>query len=590
LSTDRYTAAAKDGIINGTCVGEDGSPIWSAAVEGTTENNGITTVTGKGRGVKEYVKKQVEVEEYEPTSMSDIVIAPGEKKLVRIEGKKVAALGENNVDWKLEYMGVRPPWAWWNSSWSYRQNYTISNGGASGLTNFQVIMDVNTSTLISGGKMRSDCADIRFTNAAGTGTVYHTLQKGTCNKVHTYITVNVSSIPASGSSIITMYYGNSNALSTDNPDLVYDFYDGFESYNDNSDINGQNGWGVGSSGVIYVRDDVALGESGKALAVTTAGGENVKKTNAATQRSSGIYTLYVNTPGRTSTGERIWDSGGSTITFSTTMDYDTSPYKFKYWTGGWPLIDPVYTYNVWYRIDTAYDNGNSNEYRWIKVNHTTQASNKDRGSVNNPYYDGVTMGPNSATPVYADEISISKFAETMPTYTAGSEEYLTRPAFQSFNATPSTVTTGNPVNVTANITKGLFALDRWWYTYNGTKGGIAAAQSGMNSLTWDTTGLLGNYVLQGYVNDTDGYVASSTQTSVNVVPTSTTTTTLQGNPLPGGENDALIKAKTGGIQVLPYNHRLYASVSNLTLKRPDGQYACCGIDNGNNWACAQGVC
>jgi len=578
---------------NGTCVDDAGSAVWSAEVIGSTESDGITTVTGKGHGVKEYVKKQVEVEEYEPTSTSDIVIAPGEKKLVRIEGKKVAALGENNVDWKLEYMGVRPPWAWWNSTWSYRQNYTISNGGASGLTNFQVIMDVNTSTLISGGKMRSDCADIRFTNAAGTGTVYHTLQKGTCNKVHTYLTVNVSSIPASGSSNITMYYGNPNAQSADNPSMVFDFYDGFEGYSNNTDINGQNGWSVPSgNGVIYVRDNVALGESGKALAVVTTAGDSAIKTNAATQRTTGIYTLYVKTPGMTSVGIGARDGGGSYLVYAVGMDYDYQYYK--YWMGGgsWEYSGTKYFNNTWTRIDMAVNDTlpNLQYYRWIKVNHTTIVSDKARDNYGSPYYIAVGGGLNAVVPVYADEVSISKFAETMPTYTAGIEEYLTSPVIQSFNATPSTVTTGNPVNVSANITQGLFTLDRWWYTYNGTRGGISAAQPGVNLMAWDTQGLLGDYTLQGFVNDTVNNVTSSAPVSVNVVSASTTTTTTTLPENPGGAYDGLLTSKIGGIELLPMQNRLYLDIYNLTINRPDGQYACCGPNNANQWACAQGVC
>ncbi|MEM5832485.1 MAG: hypothetical protein QXT38_04240, partial [Candidatus Aenigmatarchaeota archaeon] len=46
--------------------------------------------------------------------------------------------------------------------WMYRRPITISNSG-SALTDYQVLVTLDTASLISSGKMRSDCGDIRFT-------------------------------------------------------------------------------------------------------------------------------------------------------------------------------------------------------------------------------------------------------------------------------------------------------------------------------------------------------------------------------------------------------------------------------------------
>jgi len=52
----------------------------------------------------------------------------------------------------------------WKTGWQYRKTITISNSG-SALTDYQILVTTDTSSLISAGKMRSDCGDIRFTGS-----------------------------------------------------------------------------------------------------------------------------------------------------------------------------------------------------------------------------------------------------------------------------------------------------------------------------------------------------------------------------------------------------------------------------------------
>lgn len=57
--------------------------------------------------------------------------------------------------------------AWFNDGWGYRKAVNITNSSGSALTDFQVSVGVGTSALISSGKMKSDCSDIRITDANG---------------------------------------------------------------------------------------------------------------------------------------------------------------------------------------------------------------------------------------------------------------------------------------------------------------------------------------------------------------------------------------------------------------------------------------
>jgi hypothetical protein len=56
--------------------------------------------------------------------------------------------------------------AWWDSSFAFRKQLTFGNSG-SATTDEIVSFSVDTATLISEGKMQTDCDDIRFTDVSG---------------------------------------------------------------------------------------------------------------------------------------------------------------------------------------------------------------------------------------------------------------------------------------------------------------------------------------------------------------------------------------------------------------------------------------
>src|SRR3989344_255929 len=56
--------------------------------------------------------------------------------------------------------------AWLNDNWLYRARITIGNTGAAD-SDKKVKFDIDTATLITAGKMQSDCGDSRFTDING---------------------------------------------------------------------------------------------------------------------------------------------------------------------------------------------------------------------------------------------------------------------------------------------------------------------------------------------------------------------------------------------------------------------------------------
>ncbi|HCR92557.1 MAG TPA: hypothetical protein DIU47_01195, partial [Candidatus Pacebacteria bacterium] len=96
------------------------------------------------------------------------------------------------------------------NKFNYQQTITLTNGGGT-LTNYDVLVQVDTASLISAGKMQSDCDDIRFSDSDSQTPLTYWIEQG-CNTADTQIWARVPSIP-NGSKDIYMVYGNSSVSS-----------------------------------------------------------------------------------------------------------------------------------------------------------------------------------------------------------------------------------------------------------------------------------------------------------------------------------------------------------------------------------------
>ncbi|MCD6166783.1 DUF2341 domain-containing protein, partial [bacterium] len=101
----------------------------------------------------------------------------------------------------------------YETQWPYKREITIS-GSTEDLTDYQISLTLDTQSLISQGKMRSDCGDIRVGDSTGKVLNYW-IEPNTCNTTSTKIWVKVPSIPTSGTTIY-LYYGNSSVSSESN--------------------------------------------------------------------------------------------------------------------------------------------------------------------------------------------------------------------------------------------------------------------------------------------------------------------------------------------------------------------------------------
>jgi len=100
------------------------------------------------------------------------------------------------------------------STWQYRDSFVVTNNDDAALAEYQVMVTVNTSSLVSGGKLQADCDDLRFyqvnDDLTETALDYY-IDYATCNTSTTTIWVQVADIDASDTRTVRMYYGNAGA-------------------------------------------------------------------------------------------------------------------------------------------------------------------------------------------------------------------------------------------------------------------------------------------------------------------------------------------------------------------------------------------
>jgi|GEM_PF-2774215 len=116
-----------------------------------------------------------------------------------------------------------------HTHWLYRRPITIDNTqNSNNLTNYQIAVIFDSSSLISAGKLASDGRDLRFTDSDGKTLLPYWIESRPFNSSSARVWVKVPSIPANSTKTIYMYYGNPNATDQQNGKATFDFFDDFE--------------------------------------------------------------------------------------------------------------------------------------------------------------------------------------------------------------------------------------------------------------------------------------------------------------------------------------------------------------------------
>ena len=112
----------------------------------------------------------------------------------------------------------------WLTGWNYRKPITISNSGSS-LTDYQTSITIDTASLVTAGKLLSNCNDIRFTSSDGSTLLSYWIESG-INSPATKIWVKIPSI-ANGNNTIYIYYNNLLAAAVSNGRDTFVVFDDF---------------------------------------------------------------------------------------------------------------------------------------------------------------------------------------------------------------------------------------------------------------------------------------------------------------------------------------------------------------------------
>lgn len=159
----------------------------------------------------------------------------GKNLVFKVSGtRRGAQLYTNAVDWKLNFLGAKPDWAWWDSSWSEKQLITLNETVSAG---FQVKL-----TITYDSDMQADFDDLRFTNYAEDTELDYWIESYTAS------TSAVVWVEMENSDKLYMYYDNSAASTTSSEDDTFLFADLFDR-SDSETVG--NGWGDAGDMEIY---------------------------------------------------------------------------------------------------------------------------------------------------------------------------------------------------------------------------------------------------------------------------------------------------------------------------------------------------
>jgi len=186
----------------------------------------------------------------------------------------------------IDTTGVGRPDAsipWWDASWGQRRCVTVTNNEAVSLTEYQVVVDIDTVTPISGGRMRPTGADLRAVASDGS-TLLDLWIEGPLDSAATRVWVQTDTLPP-GDSDLCLYYDNPGAATVSDPIAPFTY---------------------ASPRPLYVA--VAANQAGRDLAVVSYGDDNVVSDGTTTSTlAAGVPTVF---PGASHTAETVVTATG----------------------------------------------------------------------------------------------------------------------------------------------------------------------------------------------------------------------------------------------------------------------------------------
>jgi len=162
------------------------------------------------------------------TLLSQVTLSPGKEDLIEVSGLDQGQLNSPynfkiQITYRVLSTGIdhteigqmsgkyERGEPWWSILWSYRRFVNVSSNKS--LSDYQISAILDTQSLISAGKMRNDCGDLRVIDSDDVTQLPFWIEN--CNSTGTKIWIKVPHIPT-GNKTIYIYYGNPSASSESN--------------------------------------------------------------------------------------------------------------------------------------------------------------------------------------------------------------------------------------------------------------------------------------------------------------------------------------------------------------------------------------
>ncbi len=372
------------------------------------------------------------------------------------------------------------------SGFQYRVPVELDNSKSALLKSYEVSITLNTSTLISSGKMRSLGQDIRFLDRGGNELSYW-IEDGTINKTNTVVWVNVDSIKNYAKDTIYLFYGNSTATAKSDASNTFQVVDEFNG----STLSSAN-WSTCGSGTVAL--------SGGKLKLTSNSNAATIKTKTAIEGPLLVEMFGVASSGGTAILSQLNTSndGYAMVHNGSSMQLATTTFGSGcHSTSGFGSTNSTGINGDWSFIWS----GVSQIANW--AGQTLSANNSSYSMGNTSYVSLANSG--SFGTLEVDYLRIRKYSAIEPTVSIGSEQNINF----SLNATyVSPLCAGGDLELTVNQVVG---AKYSWSGPNGYKSALRNPQ-----ITGVSTSDAGRYDLT--VEIPSGCASKSTSVNVNVSP------------------------------------------------------------------------
>ena len=182
---------------------------------------------------------------------------------------------------------------WWDGNWAYRKKFNITNIG-SNLNNYQQKIILDTGSLYSDGKIKSDCGDIRFVYFNESNHKYseldYYLENDVCNISSSQTSIYWVRIPEIKSSgyVIEAYYGNDEVSTTKvSGNVMFPFFDDFDGSSLDSTL-----WTATSPSDAIVSDGKLLVKAGSVYSNSVVGRSDNLIVESKLRWLSGTGSVY----------------------------------------------------------------------------------------------------------------------------------------------------------------------------------------------------------------------------------------------------------------------------------------------------------